>query len=460
MTNMRRIIVIGGGVGGYPAAIRAARLGAEVTLVEKAEMGGTCLNRGCIPTKSFLQSVEVARTVREAELFGVKTTAPTIDFPGVARRKDQVVKKLRQGVESLVKAKKIKLVRGTAKVLNPRKVAVDGQADLLEADALILATGSVPGTVPIPGLAEAHPWTSDEFLEMEEPPKNVAIIGGGVIGVEVAQCLAGFGSSVTVLEMMPGLVPGLDSEISKTLQRELKKQKITVELNAMVEQVSSKKGSHTLTYSVSGKSKTLEVEQIVVAVGRKPVLLGVDGPELGLKIEKGAVVVNDRMETSIKGVYAVGDMTGGIMLAHVASAEAECAAMNAMGVKRNMSYRAVPSCVYTSPEIASVGLSEEQAREQGEIEVGRFPFSACGKALVIGQTAGMVKIIADTKYKEVLGIHIIGPHATDLIAEGVLGMSLETTVEEIAHAIHPHPTLSETLMEAALSLSGGAVHIP
>ncbi len=460
MIDKRRITVIGGGIGGYPAAIKAARLGGQVTLIEKAEMGGTCLNRGCMPTKSLLQSVAVARLVKEAGTFGIKTSRMEIDFPTVMKRKDMVVRRLRKGVTSLVEAKKIKLIKGTAEIAGPKSVKIIETGEEIISDSLILATGSTPAEVPIPGLDQSGAWNSDDFLAMQELPATTAIIGGGVIGVELAQILAGFGREVSILEMLPQLAPGLDTEIALTLKKEMTRQGIKIITGAKVTKVSSKKDKRIINYRAGDKDQTLSVDKIIVAVGRRPAIERLNFKKIGLSINENAVQVNERMETSINDVYAVGDVTGGIMLAHVAAAEGECAAINAMGGDRVMAYKAVPSCIYTSPEVASVGLSEEQAGGQYEIDVGRFPFAGSGKAVVLNKTIGMVKIISDKKYGEILGLHIIGPHATDLIGEAVLAMTMEATAEEIAHAIHPHPTLSEAVMEAALSLTGGALHMP
>ncbi|MCP4196907.1 MAG: dihydrolipoyl dehydrogenase [Proteobacteria bacterium] len=459
MANKRRITVIGGGVGGYPAAIRAARLGADVTIIEKADMGGTCLNRGCIPTKSLLQSAEVARTVKESEIFGVMSEPPKIDFGAVMKRKNKVVKQLRTGVEGLVKAKKIKLVRGEAKIVNAKTVMVGKEK--IESDALIIATGSVPSTVPIPGLDKVDAWDSTDFLDAKALPKSVIIIGGGVIGVEVAEVMVGMGSQVTVLEMLPQIAPGVDTEVANMLAGSLAKKGIAIFTQAQVTKVEKKKGKKAVTYKLGKETKTVEADEIVVAVGRRPYTDGLDVEKLKLKMDRGAIVVNDKMETTVKDVYAVGDVTGGILLAHVAAAEGEVAAVNATGGDRKVSYKAVPGCIYTHPEVASVGLTEAEAKEQKyDVQVGKFPFVGVGKALVLDSTEGMVKIVADKKYGEVLGVHMIGPHATDMIAEAVLGIHMEATVEEFAHAIHPHPTLSEAVMEAALTLAGGAIHMP
>jgi dihydrolipoamide dehydrogenase len=298
------------------------------------------------------------------------------------------------------------------------------------------------------------------FLEMESLPKSAVIIGGGVIGVEFAQILHRMGVEVTVLELMENLIPGADKEIAVALGNSLVEEGIKVFTKASVKEIVHGRTQKTIGFQVGEEAKKCKAERVIVSVGRRPDLSHLNVDKVGLAQERGRLVVNNRMETNVSGVYAVGDVVGGIMLAHVATAEGECAAKNAMGHEILMSYRAIPSCIYTSPEVASVGLTEEQAKERFDIRVGRFPLYACGKAMVLNKTYGMVKIIAERKYGEVIGVHIIGPHATDMIAEAVLGMAMEMTVEELAHAVHPHPTMSEAVMEAALTLSGGAVHLP
>ena len=460
MAEKSRITIIGGGVGGYPAAIKAARLGSEVTLIEKADLGGTCLNWGCIPTKSLLQSAEVMRVVKESQVFGIKAGTPRVDFPAVMKRKNQVVAKLRKGVELLLAAKKIKVLKGIAEVLDPRMVKVIETDDRVRNDALIIATGSIPGIPPIPGLDGSNFCDSNGFLVLDRLPPSAAIIGGGVVGVELAQVLSGLGCKTTILEIMPQLVPDLDREIAGLLEIALKEQGVTVVTNARVSQVRTVKHRSSVSYSVGGETREISVERTVLATGRVPFTHGLHVERMGIEIRQGSIAVDDRMQTNVPGVYAVGDVVGGSMLAHVAMAEGECAAVNALGGQRRMNYKAVPSCIYTNPEVASVGLSEEQAKDKCEVRVGRFPFAGSGKAAVLNQSLGMVKIVADRRYGEIMGVHVIGPHATELISEAVLGMTLETTTEEMAHAIHPHPTVSEAMMEAAASLVGGAIHIP
>jgi dihydrolipoamide dehydrogenase len=460
MGERTRITVIGGGVGGYPAAIKAARMGAEVTLIEKGLLGGICLNRGCIPTKSLLQSGQVIKTIKESRRFGIDCGDFKIDFGAIMNRKKEVVEKLRTGVEKLLAAKKIKVIQGAATLVDPSTVQILEAQKNIKSDKIIIATGSRPVKLSIEGCEGPDILDSDKFLEMKSLPKSAVIIGGGVIGVEFAQILNRMGADVTIIELMENLLPGMDKEIALAFQKSIHEDGIRVFTEANVNKIKQYRGKKDVTFTFRGKQEQVKAEKIIISVGRKPDLTLLNVERVGLANKNSALIVNDCMETNIPGIYAVGDVVGGVMLAHVASAEGECAAKNAMGQKSTMSYKALPSCVYTSPEVASVGLNEEEAKEKHDIEVGHFPFYGCGKALVMNETYGMVKIICEKKYGEVLGVHIIGPHATDMIAEAVLGMTMEMTVEELAYAVHPHPTLSEAIMESALSLCGGAIHMP
>ncbi len=456
----QRVTVIGGGMGGYPAAIKAARLGARVTLVEKDRLGGVCLNWGCIPTKSLLQSCQVIKTVRDSDLFGIRCTEHEINLKAIMARKNQVVNQLRTGVEKLLAAKKIRFIQGTAKVLDPESVQVLETNETISSDKIIIAAGSRPQKLPLTGAKGAGIWDSDDFLEMKRLPRRVAIVGGGVIGVEFAQILNRLGAEVFVLEMLDGLVPGVDREIASALEQKLVEEGIKVFTGATVTAIKHKKSGKTVEFTTGERTLKRAVSKVIVSVGRAPDLSWLNVEELGLATKNGALQVNERMETSIPGIYAVGDVVGGIMLAHVAMAEGECAAENAMGNESVMRYDAIPSCIYTSPEVAVVGLSEMDAKQRFDTEVGRFSFHGSGKALVLNETFGMVKIISEKGSGRVLGVHMIGPHATDMIGEAVLGMSMKMTVQELAQAVHPHPSLSEAVMESALSLCGGAVHMP
>jgi dihydrolipoamide dehydrogenase len=454
------LTVIGGGPGGYPAAIKAARMGAEVTLIEKGLLGGTCLNWGCIPTKSLLQSGEVIKTIKESELFGIHCGDYEIDFTAIMNRKRKVTEQLRNGVEKLLHAKRIRVIKGTATLVDPSTIEILETNEKIKSDNIIIAIGSRPAKLNIEGIEGSDVLDSNGFLEMERLPRTAVIVGGGVIGVEFAQILNRMGVNVTILEVMENLIPGIDKEIALALEKSIVGDGINVFTKANINKIRQQKGQNIISFAFQGKPKEIKAEKIILSVGRKPDLKLLNVGKIGLADKNNMLIVNDRMETNIPGIYAAGDVVGGVMLAHVAIAEGGCAAQNAMGKKTTISYKAIPSCIYTSPAVASVGLSEEAAKRKYDIQVGRFPFYGCGKALVLNQTYGMVKIISEKKYGEVLGVHIIGPHATDLIAEAVLGMTMEMTVEELARAVHPHPTLSEAIMESALSLYGGAIHMP
>lgn len=456
----RLITIIGGGMGGYPAAIKAARMGAKVTLIEKGHLGGVCLNWGCIPTKSLLQSCQVIKTVTESDLFGIRCGDHQIDLKSIMGRKNRVVSQLREGVEKLLAAKKVRIMQGTAQIMDPSSVQVQETGETVKSDKVIIASGSRPRKLDLKGMDGPGMWDSDDFLGMNRLPKRVAIIGGGVIGVEFAQILNRLGADVTILEMLDGLVPGVDREIALALEQRLVEEGIKVFTKASIGEIKHRRGSKTVEFTADGRTMKCVASKVIISVGRNPDLTWLNAEKLGLATKDGALQVNERMETSVPGVYGVGDVVGGIMLAHVAMAEGECAAKNSMGDESEMRYDVIPSCIYTSPEVAVVGLSEEEGGERFDIEVGRFSFHGSGKALVLNETFGMVKIISEKRSGRVLGVHMIGPHATDMIGEAVLGMSMRMTVQELARAVHPHPSLSEAVMESALSLCGGATHMP
>jgi dihydrolipoamide dehydrogenase len=458
---MAHVVVIGGGPGGYPAAIRAAQLGAQVTLIEKDALGGTCLNRGCIPTKSLLQAAKIYTDVKEAAAFGIKTSGAQVDFKAVMARKNTVVKQLVGGLGGILKSHAIKVVKGTGSFVSPNTVRVSETKEEIKGDKVIVATGSVPLKIPIPGIDEPDVITSDEALFLDKIPKSVVVIGGGVIGLEFAQVFHKMDVDVTVVEMLPQVLPQEDTEIAQNVEALFKKEGIEIFTASTVKSISTKGKSKVVTFTTQKGDQEKVVEKVLVAVGRGPNTKDLGTEKISLKMEKGFITVNEHMETNVPGVFAIGDVIGGYMLAHVATAEGECAAVNAVGKKTAMDYRAVPRAVYTYPEVASVGMNEKEAKEKyKEIRVGRFPFIACGKALVINETNGLVKIITDKKYEEVLGVSIVGPHATDLIAEATLAIQMEATFEELAHTIHAHPTISEAIMEAALDVDGMAIHMP
>ena len=456
----KSIAIIGGGPGGYVAAIRAAQLGSKVTLIERDTLGGTCLNRGCMPTKSLLQSADLLSEIKEAQTFGISVQGTTVDFPAVSQRKNMVVSQLVRGVESLMKKNKVRVIRGAGTIIDPKKVGVAGSDETVVVDSIVIATGSVSSKVPIDGIEGQGVITSDDALKMEQLPKSVVIIGGGVIGLEFGQIFHRLGSKVTIVEMLPQLLPTEDTEIAQALEALLKKEGIDTFTSATVKKISDAKGGKKVSFATKEGEMERVAEKVLVAVGRKPDFGGLDLKKLGISIDKGAIVVNKRMETNIPGIYAIGDVVGGIMLAHVAMDEGKCAVQNALGSESKIDYEAVPRCIYTSPEVAGVGLTESQAKERYDnLQVGRFPFVGNGRALTLNQTAGMVKVITDAKYGQILGVHILGPNATELIAEAVLAMRMEATSSDLGRTTHAHPTLSEAVMEAALGVEGCAIHI-
>jgi dihydrolipoamide dehydrogenase len=460
MTDKIKITVIGGGVGGYPAAIKAARMGAAVTLIERDLLGGTCLNRGCIPTKALLQAAEVVQTIREAPLFGIRCNDYSIDFQAVAKRKDAVVRQLREGVGTLLKRRRIKVIPGTAFFTDSSTLQMKETGEKIKSDNIIITSGSKPGRISFEGSDGPGVLDSDQVLELTKLPESLVIIGGGVVGVEFAQIFNRLGADVTLLEIMETLIPGADREIALALEKSLSEAGVKVITQATVKRIKGQEAQNRVSFLHADKTKSVSAEKVVLAVGRKPDTAALELDRVGLAHKNGALTVNERMQTNIPNIYAAGDVIGGLMLAHKAMAEGEFAVAGIMGGKTDVKPKEIPSCIYTSPEVASVGMTEEQAAQSHDIETARFPFAACAKALLMNRTYGMVKIVADKKFGQVLGVHIIGPHATDMIAEAVLGMSLEITVVELAHAVHPHPTLSEAVMEAGQMFCGGAVHLP
>ena len=455
------LVVIGGGPGGYPAAIRAAQIGAQVTIIENRDMGGTCLNRGCIPTKALLQSARFLTQMKTAQAFGVVTGEVKCDFAKAMQQKTKTVRRLVVGVGSLLKSNAVKIIKGTATLADAQTVVVKETNEQIKADRLVIATGSVPSKPSIDGIDQPGVINTDDALELKELPKSIIILGSHIFGVEFAQIFHTMGSQVTIVESGPQILADEDSELVKGFANQIIKDGITIITQAQVKKITAKKGEVSLTYADSGGDKEIVAEKILCGNKQKPYVEGLGIEKLGIKTADGAIAVNDRMETSVSNVYAIGDVIGGLMYAHVATAEGECAAENALGIPKKMSYRAAPRCLYTTPELAGVGLTEKEAKaKHGQIKVGRFPLVASGRALTMGDTTGMVKVIAEPKYGEVVGIHMLGLQATELIAEAVLGIHMEATFEEFAHTIHAHPTLSEGLMEAALDVDGLAINMP
>ncbi len=462
------VIVIGAGPGGYVAAIKAAQLGASVICVEKGFLGGTCLNVGCIPSKVWIASVERLNHVRHAADVGVKVTG-TIepDFDAMKARVAKIVKTQRGGVDMLFKKNGVKLVEGFASFVDRNTIQVekDGKKTTLKGKNFIIAGGSSVMELSIPGLsggAKANVWTSDDAVDMPFIPKSVLVIGGGAVGVEFAYVLNGLGAKTTVVEMMPNLIPMFDEELGVELGRSFKKQGIEVITGAMMEKAEKTKDGWKCFVKSGGSVQEITVEVVLIGVGRKANFEGMNCEKAGVRIGKrGIDVANDMMQTATPNIYAVGDVIAKIQLAHVASMEGVIAAENCVhGPTRHMDYKSVPNCVYTIPEVASVGMTEAEARAAGhDVTVGKYRFMANGKAMANAETEGFAKVVAEKKYGEVLGVHIIGPHATDLIHEGVAAIKLEATLDYMTDTIHAHPTLAEPLLEAfEAAAHGKSIH--
>ena len=462
----KRIIVVGGGPGGYVAAIRAAQLGADVTLVEKQHLGGTCLNIGCIPTKCLLHSAELVCSLREqgAEI-GVKASGVEVDFPQVIRHKNDISKKLTAGVAGLLKKNKVTVIEGTAAFTAPKMLEVtrtNGTKETLTADAVILSTGSVNAVPPIPGLRE-NPNCIDSTgaLNLDALPKSMIVVGAGVIGLELACAYAAFGTKITVVDAVADLLPMLDSDLTATGIAHMKKMGMEFHLECPVQAVEeSSVGARVVCRDKNGETVAFEAEKVLVAVGRKANTESLNLTAGGIANDRGRILVNDRMETNIPGVYAIGDCVKGYaQLAHTASAMGEVAAENICGISVRYDESTNPTSVFIMPEAASVGLTEMAVKARGiPYKVGKFPLLANGKSLILNGGEGLVKVIAGERFGEILGVHIIGPRATDLIQEAALAIRLEATVDELIDTIHGHPTVSESLREAALAVEGRAIH--
>ncbi|WP_019537892.1 dihydrolipoyl dehydrogenase [Proteiniphilum acetatigenes] len=452
------VVVIGGGPAGYVAAIKAAQLGARVAIVEKGEFGGTCLNVGCIPTKAYLKNAEIIEHIREASTRGILIDSSQIkvDMEKVQEFKNGVVKKLTSGVVALLKSNGVDIYQGIGKI-NKNKDVVVNDSQIIKADKIILAGGSKASKINIPGIESDKVLTSDDLLAIKEVPETLAVIGGGVIGTEMGQSFAGLGSKVIIIEMMDRIVPPLDHEVSAELTRIIKKKGMTVITSARITEIVDK--GDKLEIKIDGKESVI-ADKALISIGRVPDLEGMG--EVKFETERGKIKVDKYMETSVKGIYAPGDVNGIKMLAHVAFRMGEVAAENAVkGNHRSIKLLSAPSVVYTSPEVAMVGLTEEEARAKyDDIRIGRFSFAANGRALASSEAHGFVKVIADNRYGEVLGVHIIGPSAAEIITQASLIMEMEITVDEVIKTIYGHPTYSEALFEAFADILDEAVHIP
>ena len=473
MPNEYDVIVIGAGTGGYVAAIRAAQLGLSVAVVEKQKaLGGTCLLVGCIPTKALLEHAHALKIARGAKEWGLTIAEPAaigIDMAQVQSRKDRIVSGLTKGVEFLFKKNKIDWIKGTARLIGNGAVEVfEGELQTLRARReIIVATGSAPRSVPGIEIDRKRIITSDEAVALREVPKSIAILGSGAVGVEFASIFRRFGSDVTILELLPHLVPVEDEAVSTELEKSFRKQGITAHTGARVTSAKvSGDGVDLEAQLADGKALKLRVDYLLVATGRGPVTTGLDTDRIGLELEKGYIKVDSLYRTSVPGISAIGDVItlgtpGHPQLAHVSSAEGIVAAERIAGHEtRPLNYDHVPGCTYCDPEIGSVGLTEREARERGyDVRIGTFPFGVLGRAKMAGESEGFVKIVADKKYDEVLGVHMIGLRSTELVAEATLALRLESTVEELIRTIHAHPTMAEAVGEAAHAAHGAAIHM-
>jgi len=464
MPEQYDLIVIGSGPGGYVGAIRAAQLGMKVAIVERDRLGGVCLNWGCIPTKALLRNAEVIALLRRGEEFGFSFDNLRIDFSAAVQRSEQAARKLSKGVEYLMKKNRVTVVPGEGLLAGTGRVRVtrNGQVTELSAPRILLGTGSRPRELPGVPIDGKRVITSTEALSLPAVPRSLLIIGAGAVGVEFADVYNAYGSGVTLIEMLPRLLPVEDAEISRFLEKIFAKRGVTIRTGTRVEGVAVEGEQVRVQVAREEKRETLTGDVVLVAIGRIPNSEGLGLAEAGVKLDRGGfIAVNDRLETSGTGIYAIGDVVAGPLLAHRAMAEAIVAVEGMAGqdVRRTDPLK-IPNCTYCSPQVASVGLTEEQAKEKGlQVKVGRFSLQASGKAVALGDTEGFVKVVAEAEYGEVLGLHIIGPEATEMIAEATMARTLEATLEDVHRSVHAHPTLSEAVGEACLAALGRPIHM-
>lgn len=472
MSKEYDLVVLGGGTGGYVAAIRAAQLGLQVAIVEKEKLGGTCLHRGCIPSKALLRSAEVFQQTKQANDFGVETSEVALNFAKVQERKETIVNTLHQGVQSLMKKGKIDVFEGFGRILGPSifspvagTISIEYESGeentMVVPNNVLIATGSKPRQLGNLEFDGNFILSSDDALEMESLPESMLIVGGGVIGIEWASMLADFGVNVTVIEYLDRIIPSEDKAVAKELEKQLKAKGIEFVLGAeLLADTLVKEDGISIDVKVDGKIKSYQSDKMLVSVGRKPNTENIGLGNTDIELDKDFIKVNDMLQTKESHIYAIGDVIGGMQLAHVASHEG-ILAVESMADKNPLplQYNTISKCIYSSPEVASVGLTEEEAREQGyTVKIGSFPFKAVGKALVYGDSEGFVKVIEDKETEDLLGVHMIGPHVTDMISEAGLAKVLDATAWEISQTIHPHPSLSEVIGEAALAVEGKQIH--
>ena len=457
----KKIIIIGGGPGGYVAAIRAAQMGADATVIEKKVLGGTCLNWGCVPTKTLLQSARCYKSVLNSREFGVYNTMQSFRFDKMVKRKDDIVKTNVDGIKHLFQKNKINSLTGTASLVDQNTVSIlypDGKTESLKADAIILATGSEPLTPKFLKYDGERVISTTEALKLDDVPKSIAIVGGSVSGCEFASLFSQLGAEVHLIEMLDGIVPTEDKEIASKLTSELKNSGINILTNSPVEAIERVYPSGDVKLTVKGQA-SLQVEYCLLTLGRKLNTENIGLESLEIKHSPAGIEVNDYLQTNIKTVYAVGDVTGKLLLAHVASEQGIIAVEHIMGKKVRMDYQVVPAFIYTHPEISSVGKQEDELKKEGSnYLIGKNYFNSNAMAMGMGEATGFVKVLADAKSHQILGIHMIGPHATDLLGEAVVILKNKMTVEQIKDMIHPHPTLSEVIKEAVLATIDQAIH--
>ncbi|MDR0874910.1 MAG: dihydrolipoyl dehydrogenase [Clostridiales Family XIII bacterium] len=457
---MKKITIIGGGPGGYVAAIRAAQLGAEVQIVESGSFGGTCLNIGCIPTKALLHSAFAYKHLIEGSIAGVRAEKVTLDWAAAQAHKKAVTDKLVGGVSGLLAANKVTVTKGTAVFAGSKTITVDGKA-LPKSDAIILASGSVPVKLNFPGADLPQVIDSTGALALEKLPASLAIIGGGVIGVEFASLFSALGVKVTIIEALPEILPPIDGQIAALLRGVLAKNRVDILTAAKVVAVKKDGKNAVSEIEHGGEKKQIKSELVLLAVGRRPNTTELGLEKAGIQTERGAILTDEHFETNVKGIFAIGDCNAKNMLAHAASAQGEAAVEYILSGAGHYDANIIPACIYTEPEVAAVGLTEEEAKKkQSDYAVGTFDLAGNGKALIDGGLGGLIKILAERQTGEILGVHMMGPHVTDMIAEAAAVMEMEGLTEDLLRTVHPHPTVSEAVHEAAQAVFGNAVHWP